>query len=120
MVIIYLQYQNKKCKRLCTDYSHAQKEIDKRVAEKLHALINYLENASCLYDVACINKYHLHLLHGDHKGLFSVDIVSRDNPWRLILLPLDKSGNRWEIKDINGMYQATSAVLLLEVSKHYE
>lgn len=114
-----IHYRNKKIERLCTDLPYAKKEIN-RYSEKLHSLINFIENAINLNDVAMMQIYHLHPLEGKEKGMFALDIAGRSVGWRLVIIPLDDQGNRWETRDANVIYKSTTAMIAWEVTNHYE
>jgi len=76
-------------------------------------------NAYNLNDVAVIPTYHLHPLEGKRKGQFALDLGRRLGG-RLIIIPLDDEGNRWDTNDINIIYKSTYAILVWEVTNHYE
>lgn len=116
---IDIHYRDKTVKKVCTDIKKAQKIYNKIVAEKLHSLINLLENAETLHDINAMQIYNLHPLHGDRKGQYALDIGRRLG-YRLIIIPLDENGNEFERKDVNIIYKATKVVLAWEVTKHYE
>ena len=65
---IEIRYHDKKIEKLCTDIRKAKKDLPAIVAEKLHALVNLLESAENLQDIADMPFYHLHSLHGDREG----------------------------------------------------
>ena len=90
------------------------------VAERLLALINFIENAENLKDVDSMRIYHLHPLHGKREGQYGLDIAGRDRGYRLIIIPLDSEGNEWIEKDVNIVYKATEVIIAWEVSNHYE
>lgn len=52
-------YKNKKVERMCKDLSYAKREIN-QYSIKLHSLINLIENAANLNDVARMGIYYLH------------------------------------------------------------
>lgn len=114
-----IEYNNKKLQRLCTDYRYAKKQISYAVSERLHSLINYINSAKNLSDVAVIPTYHLHPLKGKRQGQFALDL-GRKLGWRLIIVPLDEKGAEWKTKDTSVIYNSTSVILILEVSNHYE
>lgn len=117
--IIKIEYRNNKTEKICTDIRVAKRELHS-YAEKLHSLITFLENAVTLSDVANIPTYYLHPLFHDRMGLFALDIAGRSVSWRLLIIPLDENGERWETKDVHVIYQSTRSVIVWEVSNHYE
>lgn len=90
------------------------------IAEKLHALINLIESAENLQDIAEMQSCHLHSLQGNREGQHALDIAGRKSGYRLIIVPLDKNGNAWKVKDVNVVYRATEIIVAWEVSNHYE
>lgn len=120
MVGIKIKYHTKKVETLCTDYKKAKKELPSNVAEKLFSLINLLESAETLSDIHNMNIYHLHVLKGDREGEYALDIAGRKSGYRLIIIPLDDKGNKWETKDTSIIYQSTEIIIIWEVSKHYD
>lgn len=117
--IIKIKYDNKTLQRQCTNYHLAKKDFGVQIAEKLFSLIEFIDSASNLNDVAVIPTYHLHPLRGKRNGEFSLDLGRRIG-WRLIVIPLNDEGNKWDINDISIIYKSTSVILVLEVSNHYE
>jgi len=61
---IEIRYHNKATEKLCTDLKKARKELNNMTAVKLHALINLLESAETLQDIAALQIYHLHPMAG--------------------------------------------------------
>ncbi|XCP85388.1 type II toxin-antitoxin system RelE/ParE family toxin [Roseburia hominis] len=117
---IRIQYHDNTVKKLCTDLKKAKKEMPVSVAEKLHALINLIESSVNLQDIANMQIYHLHPLHGDREGLYALDIAGRRVGYRLIVIPLDLNGKKWKEKDVNVVYKSTEIIVAWEVSNHYE
>lgn len=116
---IEINYRNNRDKKVCTDFRKAKKEVGDRAADKLHSLINFIENAENLMDIKNVPTYNLHPLEGKRKGQFALDLGRRLG-WRLIIIPLDDDGNKWTISDLNEIYKLTNIVLVWEVSNHYE
>ena len=111
-----IQYKNNKIRNICTDLTSAKKKIN-IYSEKLHSLINVIENAKTLKDIDAMRIYYLHKINKDE---FALDIAGRRVPWRLIIIPLDEKRDRWKTNDINIIYKSTKALIIWEVSKHYE
>lgn len=89
------------------------------VAEKLHALIAVLESADNLCDINQMRIYNLHPLHGAREGQYALDL-GRKLGFRLVIIPLDENGEKWNEKDINYVYRTTKIVIAWEVTNHYE
>lgn len=117
---IELRYHDKKVEKLCKNLKKAKKDLPTVVAEKLHALINLLESAENLQDIAEMQIYHLHALRGIRVGQYALDIAGRRAGYRLIIIPLDPDGNRWKEEDLNTVYRSTELIIAWEVSNHYE
>lgn len=90
------------------------------VAEKLHALMNLLESADNLQDIAEMQIYHLHPLQGNREGQYALDIAGRRAGYRLVIIPLNADGNKCKQNDINVVYKSTEVIIVWEVSNHYE
>ena len=120
MLNIKVQYKDNKVKKLCTNLKYAKKDLPAHIAEKLHALINFIENADNLKDIDQYQIYYLHPLKGKRIGQFALDIAGRRAGYRLIIIPLDENGNEWKETDINIIYRSTRVIIVWEVSNHYE
>ena len=117
--IINIEYRSSKLQKQCSDYCLAKKDFGVEGANKLLSLINFLDNAKNLMDIAVMRIYHLHPLERKRKGQFALDLGRRLG-WRLIVIPLDDEGNRWNTTDANIIYKSTTAILVWEVTNHYE
>ena len=69
-------------------------------AEKLLALINLLESALTLQDIAVLSIYHLHPLTGSRKGQHALGIAGRRAGYRLVVIPLDENGDEFAEADV--------------------
>lgn len=98
----------------------ARKDLPANVAEKLHALVNLIESSVNLQDIAEMQIYHLHPLHGTRTGQYALDIAGRRAGYRLIIIPIDADGNECKEKDVNIVYRSTEIIIAWEVSNHYE
>lgn len=94
--------------------------MNAKVAEKLFALVNLLESADTLLDIAKLPIYHLHPMHGDRKGQYALDIVGRKEGHRLLFIPLDEGGNEFEETNTNVIYRSAKIIIIWEVTNHYE
>ncbi|MDD4779520.1 MAG: hypothetical protein PHT02_02780 [Tissierellia bacterium] len=112
-------YRSNKLEKQCKNYKDAQKAFNKDVAEKLHSVINFIENADNLMDVKCIPSFNLHPLFGDRQGTYAIDLGRRSG-FRLIVIPLDNYQKCWTISDVNEIYKSTSIIVAVEVTNHYE
>ncbi|HEY5556317.1 hypothetical protein [Acetobacterium sp.] len=114
-----VQYKDNKIRKICNDHSKAVKELGLRVGDRLHEVMDFIENAEILHDVSQIPPYRLHPLYGDRLGTFAIDLI-KSTGFRLILIPIDDEGNPFDTKDINIIYRSSSTIILLEVTKHYD
>lgn len=112
-------YKDKNIEKQCKDYKIAIKKYNKLVAEKLHGVINFIEDADNLMDVKSIPNYRLHPLKGDKKGEYAIDLGKKLG-FRLIIVPLDPKGERWDTTDETTIYNSTSIIIAMEVTNHYE
>lgn len=112
-------YNKAKLVKECSDLKKATAAYGKNVAEKLITTIKYIENAKNLTDIANYPPFRLHMLEGDRKNQFAIDLGKKLG-FRLILKPLDSLNQ--EFKDFSNLslvYETTTVVLILEVSNHY-
>ena len=98
----------------------AKKELNERAATDLFALLNLLESADNLQDIAAMSKYHLHPMEGDRKGQYALDISGRKEGHRLLIVPLDEEGNEFSETDVSVVYQSTRIIITWEVTNNYE
>lgn len=114
-----IQYKNNQIKRVCNNHNKAVKQFNVRVADRLHEVLNFINNADSLNDVAKMPAYRLHPLFGNRAGCFAIDLI-KSTGFRLILIPLDDDDNEYSTNDINIIYHSSSTIILLEVSNHYD
>lgn len=121
-----IAYESPKVEKQCTSLKEAKKlfSSDAKLAEKLFARINALKQASTLKDIVLQPQFHFHKLSNkggrNLEGYFAIDIRGRQNPWRIILRPLDDGGNPFAACNIDEIASAVEIVEIMEVSKHYE
>ena len=115
-----IEYQTDKVKRLCKDLSYAKKQLPTKVAEKLLAHINYIEQAACFSDIMTYLPFKFHKLQAEWKDNHALD-VGRKLGYRIIIEPLDENNNSLKKeKDINVIRNCTKIVLVVEVTNHYD
>lgn len=121
-----LIYYDDKVKEQCTSLKAAKKFFggDAIMAQKLLSRINALEQAVTLKDIAVLKPFRLHKLNdkGNKKlrGYFAMDVKTKNDPWRLILEPLDKDKKPFDPCNIDEIAEYVRIVGIKEVSKHYE
>lgn len=106
-------YDNTKIRKDCTDYKKAKKKYGEKIAGKLFSVINFIENAVSLETVINHRPYHFHDLKGDREGQFAIDIGSRKDGYRLILL-----FNETKDEVFNNSLNITD-IIFKELGNHY-
>ncbi len=104
-----IEYKNKTVKRMCEDYSFAKKEFGEKIARSLAMLmvdLTMYRHMSSFYSEARLQKYRMHDLVGQKKGVKSLRI---DFAYRMELEVLIEA-----ISD-----DGEDRIRILEVSKHY-
>ena len=95
-----IAYKTKKLEKICTDFSEAVIEYGILIAQKIHMRIDQISASRTIDDLIKYNIGRCHLLTGDRKGQYAMDLV---HPFRLIFI-VNKSGciqiaKIWEIVD---------------------
>lgn len=112
-------YRNSRIEGYCKNNIKAQKAFSRQVALKLQAAINQVEAASNILDVINFPPNHFHLLKGDRKGLYSIDL-GRKLGFRLIVRP-KKGDNFASPEEVFGADALTIVdIQFEEVTNHYE
>ena len=121
-----LVYASKKVEEQCTDLKAAKKLFagSSKLAVSLIARVNALEQAVVLKDIVVQRQFHFHkLLNKNGKnldGLFAIDVKARQDPWRIILRPLDENDEQFKPCNIDEIAGIVEIVGIEEVSRHYE
>lgn len=110
-----ITYANKKVEKQCTDLKESRKKFPKKIAQKLHKLVNFIENADNLSEVINFSRYNFHDLKGNHKGLYSLYIDGPRGGYRLIVTFKDLTNEMVFSQSIT-----IQDIKIKEVSKHYE
>ncbi|MDD2402556.1 MAG: hypothetical protein PHI90_08980 [Clostridia bacterium] len=119
-IIDIVGYGNNKTEKLCKNKKYAKKELGEKIAEKLESLINFIENATSLNDIAGMPNYHLHDLKRDRKEQFAMDIDGRKSKYRLVVVPDPPLQKNEDKLDFNSKCKVVKCIIILEVSNHYE
>ncbi len=120
-----LIYSNEKLKSQCTSLKEAKKLFGGNaiMAMSLMARINELEAAENIKDIIVQPKFQFHPLHNKgikkYDGFYAIDVKTRKDPWRIILMPLDEDKKPY-FKSIDEIAGFVEIVEIKEVSKHYE
>lgn len=91
-----------------------KKKYGEKVADKLFHAINFIDNAESLKTVISYRPFHFHDLKGDRKGQYVIDIGSRKDGYRLILL-----FNETKDEVFNNSLNITD-IIFKELGNHYE
>ena len=112
-------YSNARIKGFCTNLEKAQKAFNRQVAVKLQAAVNQIEAAPNIRDVVQFPPHHFHLLKGDRKGRYAIDLGRRLG-FRLIVRPKkgDKFASPEEVFGADAL--AIVDIQFEEVTNHYE
>lgn len=115
-----ITYKNATVKKQCTDYAYAKKEFNVKVAEKLFASINYIEQSVCFTDIINNPSFRFHGLTANRKGTYAIDLGKKLG-FRLIVEPLNEENKSLgKEKDFEKIKQCTKIVLVVEVTNHYD
>jgi toxin HigB-1 len=85
---VYIGYRNSKLKKLCTQAKSANRKLGQDVAQALFKRLEQLAAFDTLEDVPHTPPFRLHLLKGDRKGQWAVDLHSAH---RLVFKPVNQS-----------------------------
>ena len=87
-------YENEKIKKICTDASVAEKKYGTEMAVKIQMRIDQISAAPTVEMMVQQHIGRCHLLTGDRKGKYAVDLV---HPRRLVF---EKHGKEIQIANI--------------------
>lgn len=114
-----VRYKNRKIKRLCESRKYAQKHLDKIVAERLAAAIEFIKSAESLNDMANMTNFRLHNLTGNREGQYAIDLGKKLG-YRLVFKPEPPLSAQFNHFDFHGKCSLIKSIIILEVSNHYE
>lgn len=118
-------YASDKLKTQCESMSKAEKLFggDGQLARSLLSRIQLLRSAETIRDIVYMPTLHFHALQNKGKskldGFFAIDVKSRREGWRVIIQPLDESGNPFVPCNIDEISGLVRVVRVEKVSKHY-
>lgn len=121
-----LEYASGKVKLQCTDVKVALKLFvgDKNLANSLFSRINAIVSTYTIKDIIYMPTFRFHKLVNkngrDLEGFFAIDVKNPRIPWRIILRPLDETGESFHPCNIDEIVELVQIVEIREVSKHYE
>ena len=114
-------FRSKKVERVCKNLKAAQRFFgDLGLAKSLLARVNALETAQVLKDIIAMPSFRFHNLRGNLKGFFAIDVKTIREKWRIILQPLDDEQEPFEPCNVDEVADICGAVMVREVSAHYE
>ncbi len=117
-----IKYLNRKVEKQCTDLKEAKKLFggNEKMAISLFSRINAIEQAPILKDIIFLPNFRFHSLRGKLDGMFSIDVKTKKDKWRLILRPLDDDEEIFDPCNIDEIADTVTIVEIREVSPHYE
>ena len=114
-------------KIICSDLKKAMKYFggNRIIAISLLSRINAIEQATTILDIINQPQFRFHKLldfgkHKDYEGLFAIDVKTKMEKWRIIIEPLDENDEPFNPCNIDKIANMVKAVLIREVSNHYE
>ena len=115
-------YGSSKVEKQCTSMKSALKLFggDKLMAEKLLSRISAIGAAETINDIRVIPSFRFHNLSGKLKGNFAIDVKTKADKWRIILIPLDEEEKEFDPCNIDEIAKIVRIVEIKEVSPHYE
>jgi len=119
-------YATSKVYKQCTSLEVARKLFGGRelLAISLLARINALKSAPSIKDIVVQKPFRFHQLKNKKgnnlEGFFAIDVKTKQDPWRLILRPLDRDKQPFVPCNISEIADTVEIVEIREVSKHYE
>lgn len=107
-------YNDNEIEKLCKDFKLAKKKYREKIAIRLFQAINFIETAENLKLVIDYRPFNFHDLKGDKDGQYAIDIGSRKDGYRLILLFEESK------KEVFGSALNITKVIFKEMGNHYE
>jgi proteic killer suppression protein len=118
-IIVIVGYGDNNTKKLCTNNKYAKKVLGDIVAERLMAVMSFIESASSLNDIACFPSYRLHPLKANKKGLLAMDLGRRLG-FRLIIKPDPPLNLEDDSLELHSKCNKVKSIKVIEVTNHYE
>ena len=88
-----IEFEPPKLEEEYYDERKLKKKYGAIFAENVIALLNAIELADNALDIKALPQYHMHLLHGDLYGLYSLSPDNKKSKFRVPVLCLDKEDN---------------------------
>ncbi len=83
---LYITFKSIKLAKLCNSKKGAQREWGTEGGDKIVLRLQQMRSANTLADLIRLPQARCHLLHGNLKGYWSIDLA---HPYRLIFEPAD-------------------------------
>ena len=115
-------YADKKTENCCTSLKAALKLFggNRVLAQSLLRRVDAIHSMPVLKDLILVPTFHFHSLYGKRAGTFAIDVKSRRDKWRIILIPLDENEQPFEPCHIDEIAPFVKIIEIEEVSAHYE
>ena len=113
-----IEYKSETLKETCTDIRKATKKYNKTVAEKLISTINFIEASESLIDVRNYPPFKFHLLIGDKKGFYAIDL-GRKLGYRILVKPLLNGQEAISTDIFSNKAIEIKIIKVEEVTNHY-
>lgn len=126
MKCLEVEYADHKLQSQCEKKSTAKRLFggDEALANVLLARVQQLKAAVTLRDIICMPALHFQALHNRGKnkleGLFTIDVKTRRDAWRLIIQPLDDDRVPFPPCNIDEISGLVRVVRVERASKHYD
>lgn len=108
LIIMKIEYKNKKLKDVCNTFKNANKKYGLKVAKKMQLRLMQIQAFENLNQIPITPPFRRHKLVGDRSGYFAIDITKT---YRFIIKPSNG--------DINNLNTIT-IICIEEVSNHYD
>lgn len=93
-MLLQIEYRTKGLKKVCENYSEAEKKHGSSMADKIHQRIDEIKAAPNVEIMIQFKIGRCHQLKGDRKKQYAVDLVQ---PYRLVF---EKKGDEIQIANI--------------------
>lgn len=115
-------YKDKEAEAICTKTNKASSIFggNKNMVEKLMSRINALQNAETLKDIIVQKQFRFHALKGKREGQFAIDVKTKKERWRIVLIPLNENEQKYNPCKIDEISSVVKTIEITEVSDHYE
>ena len=78
------------------DTKKNQRQYGKLFSEELEKMLGFIDSAESAYDVKMMPRYHMHLLHGNLDGIYSLSPDNKKSKWRVPALCMSDEDQWWK------------------------